>query len=80
MAQIQSQIVLFALSIIIIGLILVCAGLFLSTRNQDKTQATSKGIVFIGPIPIVWGFSRRIQIILFIVAISFILAWLFWVI
>ena len=83
MAQLQTQMITIAVAMVIIGFILVALGMIQKFKDNEETdesnQRTSKGIVFIGPIPIVWGFSRRTQIILFIVAISLVLAWLFWI-
>ncbi|MDF1540931.1 MAG: DUF131 domain-containing protein, partial [Candidatus Thorarchaeota archaeon] len=69
-----------AVGMVIVGFILVAFGIlqkFKETENSgDSSERTSKGIVFIGPIPIAWGFSRRTQGILFIVALSLVIIWL----
>jgi len=83
MVQLQTQMIIVAAAMIIFGFILVALGMIQKFKDNEETgasnQRTSKGIMFIGPIPIVWGFSRRTQIILFVVAISLVLVWIFWI-
>ncbi len=83
MAQLQTQLVIVAVGMITIGFILVALGMIQKFKNADdagdSNQRTSKGILFIGPIPIVWGFSKRTQVVIFIVATSIVIAWLIWI-
>ncbi|MFW9808620.1 MAG: DUF131 domain-containing protein [Candidatus Thorarchaeota archaeon] len=45
------------------GILLIFLGLILtfSRSDNDSTQLSteSKGIIFLGPIPIVWGFGKK---------------------
>ena len=70
---------LFAYGIIITGVVLVILGLFLSSRFNEKVnegvKRESKGIVFLGPIPLVWGYSRKTQGVLFVIALVVFLSW-----
>jgi uncharacterized protein (TIGR00304 family) len=46
-----------------LGILLIIAGCVAgqreSSQSHDEVQRESKGVVLIGPIPIVWGFGRR---------------------
>ena len=62
MLQAIEQLQLLGLLVIVAGIILIVAGMMLSTRSTSEDQQVqheSKGVVFIGPIPLVWGFGRR---------------------
>ncbi len=62
MLQVIEQLQSIGLLLVVIGIILVVVGFLLSsTRSSDgqRGQHESKGVLFIGPIPIVWGLGRR---------------------
>ncbi|RLI55655.1 MAG: hypothetical protein DRO87_06985 [Candidatus Thorarchaeota archaeon] len=80
MTAIQSVplIQLVALILIVFGIVAVVAGilqLFLSNQNEDgRVHHESKGIILLGPIPIVWGYGKKgwilagaVAIILFLI-------------
>ncbi len=80
MTTIQSVplIQIVALILIVFGIVAVVAGilqLFLSNQNEDgRVQHESKGIILLGPIPIVWGYGKKgwilagaVAIILFLI-------------
>ncbi|MHA2425631.1 MAG: TIGR00304 family membrane protein [Candidatus Thorarchaeota archaeon] len=81
-AQVIPWLEMIAFGIIGAGIILVILGIWLMSRSTGRTSSEvkreSKGIVFIGPIPLVWGYSRRTQGILFIIAMIILIAWLVW--
>ena len=67
---------LIGISLIIIGIFLVLASMFVSSKSTEstevKTESKSRGVILLGPIPIVWGFgdnTKRIMLILFVIAI-----------
>lgn len=69
-----------ALMIILAGILLIILGFFLSSRRAGQNETSvrkTRAIVFIGPIPLVWGFSRRTQAILALVAILIFAIFLF---
>lgn len=59
--------------LIVIGFILVLIGLVLFGRENEpidgNTRSESKGIILLGPIPIVWGFSKKVKIIVGMIAV-----------
>ena len=60
---------------VVFGIFAIAIGIithFLSNFNDEdeKTQFESKGIVLIGPIPIVWGYGARGWIIAGIIAVA----------
>ena len=59
--------------LIVIGFILVLIGLVLFGRENEcingDAKSESKGIILLGPIPIVWGFSRNVKIIVGMIAV-----------
>jgi uncharacterized protein (TIGR00304 family) len=64
--------------LLIIGIILVVISLFsaVSSSNSQEMQTQSKGVILLGPIPIVWGYGRKGWMIAGIIAIIFIMIWL----
>ncbi|MCK5152097.1 MAG: DUF131 domain-containing protein [Candidatus Thorarchaeota archaeon] len=79
LSQIISGIELFAYGIIIAGVVLVILSLLLSSRSNENAnegvKRESKGIVFLGPIPLVWGYSRKTQGALFVILLVVFLSW-----
>ncbi|MFW9848694.1 MAG: DUF131 domain-containing protein [Candidatus Thorarchaeota archaeon] len=78
-AQNIPQLEFIAYGIITLGIIIVLIGFFLMNRSakngESGTKMETKAIVFIGPIPLVWGFSRKTQGILCIVALAVLITW-----
>ncbi len=69
-----------ALLIILAGILLIVLGFLLSSRGVEQNETSvrkTRAIVFIGPIPLVWGFSRRTQALLALIAILIFAAFLF---
>ncbi|TFG11964.1 DUF131 domain-containing protein [Candidatus Thorarchaeota archaeon] len=69
---------------IVIGFILVLIGLVLIGRENEDTNANikseSKGIILLGPIPIVWGFGKKVKILVGTIAVVvFVLAVVLWI-
>jgi uncharacterized protein (TIGR00304 family) len=69
--------------LIFIGIILVCLYAISATRESDfegtDTQTKSKGIIFLGPIPIVWGLGWKGWGIACVTAFILIILWIFFV-
>lgn len=65
------QLVSIGLTIIVIGFVLLLAGLF-SQVKSSKTKVEGGGIVFIGPFP-VGGFATNKQIFYLLLVVSVIL-------
>ncbi len=67
---------------IVIGIIVILVGILLTSRREevvnDESKRNSKGVVFLGPLPIIWGFSRRTQIIIAIIGISLFTVYILW--
>ncbi len=78
-AQNIPQLEFIAYGIIISGIVIVLIGFFLMNKSAKSQESSNKmetkAIVFIGPIPLVWGFSRRTQGILFILALAVVILW-----
>ncbi len=56
--------------LLIIGLLIMAFALmkeFGSETADQKVETSSKGIILIGPIPIVWGFGKRTGLIILVV-------------
>jgi uncharacterized protein (TIGR00304 family) len=69
----QQVATMFPLAVIIIlaGIVLVVAGLIMmaTKRTYDsETRHESKGVVLIGPLPVVWGFGAKAQSIAMVIA------------
>ncbi len=68
-----------ALILIILGFLMIFIGILSSVPKSDSEDSQytskSKGVIFIGPIPIVWGFEKRTRNIIIIVGLTLILIW-----
>jgi uncharacterized membrane protein len=72
---------LFGWLFLIGGIILVVIALLSAVLNAKPGWAgstESKGIILIGPIPLVWGYGRKGWIIAGIIGTLLIIAWLLW--
>jgi uncharacterized membrane protein len=73
---------LIAWALIILGTIIILSGLasilFRSEIDGVDSRRESKGIILLGPIPIVWGYGRKAWIIAAIIAITLFLIVLIW--
>jgi uncharacterized protein (TIGR00304 family) len=66
---------LIGISLILIGVLFVLMSVFASSEDRESSverqESKSRGIILLGPIPIVWGFgenSKRMMLILFLFA------------
>jgi len=62
------------------GIILVCLSVISASKNSasedHETGTQSKGVIFLGPIPIVWGYGRRGWMIAGAIGIILLLVWI----
>ena len=63
-----------------IGILLVCISAISAIKDSDsednETRIESKGIIFLGPIPIVWGYGKRGWMIAGAIGIILFLIWI----
>ncbi|MFW9944241.1 MAG: DUF131 domain-containing protein [Candidatus Sifarchaeia archaeon] len=62
MLQMIEQLQFLGVLVVVAGIILIIVGLVLSSVTSSENQQVereNKGVLLIGPIPIVWGFGRR---------------------
>ncbi|MHA1862691.1 MAG: TIGR00304 family membrane protein [Candidatus Thorarchaeota archaeon] len=63
------------------GIILVCLSVISASKKSDsedyETGTQSKGVIFLGPIPIVWGYGRRGWMTAGAIGIILLLVWIF---
>ncbi len=73
---------LIAWALIIIGSVIIISGIVSMLMRSDivntEERGESKGIILLGPIPIVWGYGKRVWIIAAIIAISIFLVVILW--
>ncbi len=66
--------------LLFIGILLVCisaiSALKDSTSEDNETRIESKGIILLGPIPIVWGYGKRGWMIAGAIGIILFLIWI----
>ncbi|MGY5871374.1 MAG: DUF131 domain-containing protein [Candidatus Thorarchaeota archaeon] len=64
--------------LLIIGILLVCISVISTFRDTEghETRTQSKGIIFLGPIPIVWGYGKRGWMIAGVIGIILLLLWI----
>ncbi|MFW9845682.1 MAG: DUF131 domain-containing protein [Candidatus Thorarchaeota archaeon] len=81
MIQTSSIIQTAGFFILIIGILMIIAGLtsaLIGSRSQDDaSRRESKGVIFLGPIPIVWGFGKRGWAVAGAMGVALILIWIF---
>jgi uncharacterized protein (TIGR00304 family) len=77
--QIGSSAFAIGLIVFLIGFFLVIFALFLRAQQPDtgfeKGRTRSKGVILLGPIPIVWGFGSRGRQIAAALCLIVILTW-----
>lgn len=70
-----------AIGLVIVGVVLILLGiLWRAGKQRNESEVKSKGVVLLGPIPIVWGFGEKgktLAVILFVCVIMFYLLMLF---
>ena len=63
MLQSGGIIEILGLILIALGVIVIIVGIYLMTKTatpEDQTiRKESKGVILLGPIPIIWGFGKR---------------------
>lgn len=66
--------------LLLIGILLVCLSVISATKDSASedsgTRIESKGIIFLGPIPIVWGYGKKGWMIAGAVGIILVLIWI----
>jgi uncharacterized protein (TIGR00304 family) len=77
--QSESEFELLGIILIMVGIILIFIGtayLFTSANHKQAVRKESKGVILIGPIPIIWGFGKKGKIIGIILFTLVIIAWI----
>lgn len=78
--QIDSLFGIIGLSLVILGILVILLGMTLMMRESDQgnteTRRESKGIILLGPIPIVWGYGKKGWAVAIIVGIMLALVWI----
>ena len=78
--QISSLFDIIGLLLVVIGILAILLGVTRMMRQSDQgnteVQRKSKGIILLGPIPIVWGYGKKGWAVAIIVGIILILVWL----
>ncbi len=78
--QISGLFDIIGLLLVAIGILAILLGVARMMRQSDQgnteIQRKSKGIILLGPIPIVWGYGKKGWAVAIIVGIMLILVWL----
>jgi uncharacterized membrane protein len=60
--------------LIIIGTIIIISGIASMLKGYDigtgEKRGESKGIILLGPIPIIWGYGKKVWIVAAIIALA----------
>jgi uncharacterized protein (TIGR00304 family) len=71
---------IIGLSLVVLGILAILLGVALMMRRSDEgnteVRRESKGIILLGPIPIVWGYGKKGWAAAIIVGIMLVLVWL----
>ena len=66
--------------LLFIGIVLICLYAFSGMRElfsgNTETKTESKGVILLGPIPIVWGYGKKGWMIAGFLAVVFLLIWI----
>ncbi len=66
--------------LLFIGILLVCLSVISATKDSasedNETRIQSKGIIFLGPIPIIWGYGKKGWLIAGVIGIILFLIWI----
>jgi uncharacterized membrane protein len=76
--QVFNALQLLGFLILGIGILLILAGCLAMLRESPPEEARreSKGVILIGPIPIVWGFGRRGWFLAGAIGVILLLIWM----
>ncbi len=78
--QIDSLFGIIGMSLVILGILAILLGAISMMRETDQGNAEvrreSKGIILLGPIPIVWGYGKKGWAVAIIVGIMLVLVWI----
>ncbi|MHA1576416.1 MAG: TIGR00304 family membrane protein [Candidatus Thorarchaeota archaeon] len=65
--------------LLVIGILLVCISAISASKDSasedSDTRTKSKGVIFLGPIPIVWGYGKKGWMIAGAIGIILLLVW-----
>jgi uncharacterized protein (TIGR00304 family) len=71
---------LFGILVLGLGIILIMAGCMAGRRESEQSEGevrrVNKGVILIGPIPIVWGFGRKGWLVAVAVGAIILLVWI----
>jgi len=80
MIQTIDALQIFGFLILGLGIFLIIAGCIAGQREASQShgavQRESKGVVLIGPIPIVWGFGRRGWLVAGTIGVIILILWI----
>jgi uncharacterized protein (TIGR00304 family) len=65
--------------LLIVGVVIVVLSLFsalASDKQGESRQTKSRGLILIGPIPIVWGFGTRGWLVAGVIVVALVIIWL----
>ncbi len=66
--------------LLFIGILLVCVSAISASKDSasqdNETRIESKGIIFLGPIPIIWGYGKKGWLIAGVIGIILLLIWI----
>ena len=78
--QIDGLFGVIGLLLVILGILVILLGVILMMRESDQGNAEvhreSKGIILLGPIPIIWGYGKKGWAVAIIVGIMLVLVWI----
>jgi uncharacterized membrane protein len=76
--QTVDPLAVLGLIVLIGGILLIALGFYLKMRSGEQSvggQSESKGVILIGPIPIIWGFGPKGKIVALVAVTGLILVW-----
>jgi uncharacterized protein (TIGR00304 family) len=74
--SLTDRLVFVGVALIIFGFLLTFAGILYSTMTGSKTQVRGGGVVFIGPIPIVFGTDKKMAFAVAVLAVILMLLYI----
>ncbi len=77
--QISGLFGIIGLSLVVLGIVVILLGVAFvmrqSSQGNTEVRRESKGIILLGPIPIVWGYGKKGWAVAIIMGIMLVLVW-----
>jgi len=75
----MEKLILAGVALMLLGFVVTAAGVLLSAVGGEKTSVKTGGVVFLGPIPVVFGSDRNTAVTAAVLGLMLMAAYYFFV-